>query len=99
MLKLGEPGLDPLIERPIPLGCAALKNEECYAAIAPRFPDSFCSKYMISELIYALRLTEEVLHESIEARSEALSTLRELGPPDLVHLIKASPRNPSKQVR
>jgi hypothetical protein len=53
---------------------------------------------MRSKLTYATRLTEEVLHESIEARSEALSTLRELGPPDLVHLIKVAPRNPGKQV-
>ncbi|KAI9730049.1 MAG: hypothetical protein M1818_008318 [Claussenomyces sp. TS43310] len=42
-------------------------------------------------------LTEEHLHESIDARTEVLSTLRELGPPDLVHLIKQAPRNPGKQ--
>ena len=49
-------------------------------------------------LILDLRLTEEILHESIDARTEALATLRELGPPDLVHLVKASSRNPGKQV-
>ncbi|KAG4026478.1 hypothetical protein MFRU_040g00370 [Monilinia fructicola] len=43
-------------------------------------------------------LTEEVLHESIEARSEVLAALRELGPPDLVQLIKQAPRNPGKQI-
>ncbi|PQE22153.1 hypothetical protein CJF30_00010720 [Rutstroemia sp. NJR-2017a BBW] len=44
-------------------------------------------------------LTEEILHESIEARTEVLSALRELGPPDLVQLIKLSPRNPGRPVR
>lgn len=38
------------------------------------------------------------MHESVEARTEGLSSLRELGPPDLVHLVKQAPRNPSKQV-
>ncbi|OCK79280.1 chaps-domain-containing protein [Lepidopterella palustris CBS 459.81] len=31
---------------------------------------------------------EEELHSAVEARSETLQTLRELGPPDLVHLVK-----------
>ncbi|KAH8801747.1 Chs5p-Arf1p-binding proteins-domain-containing protein [Xylogone sp. PMI_703] len=43
-------------------------------------------------------LTEEALHESTEARTEALPTLRELGPPDLVQLIKQVPRSPGKQI-
>ncbi|PSS20419.1 hypothetical protein M430DRAFT_100011 [Amorphotheca resinae ATCC 22711] len=43
-------------------------------------------------------LTEEVLHESIDARTETLDALRELGPPDLVQLIKQAPRNPVKQI-
>jgi hypothetical protein len=47
----------------------------------------------------SLRLTEEILHESIDARTEVLAALRELGPPDLVQLIKQAPRNPGKQVR
>lgn len=38
------------------------------------------------------------MHESVEARTEGLSSLRELGPPDLVHLVKQAPRNPTKQV-
>ncbi|RQM06264.1 hypothetical protein DH86_00001055 [Scytalidium sp. 3C] len=42
-------------------------------------------------------LTEEVLHESTDARTESLPTLRELGPPDLVQLIKQTPRSPGKQ--
>ncbi|CZS88330.1 related to BUD7 protein [Rhynchosporium agropyri] len=43
-------------------------------------------------------LTEEILHESIDARTEVLAGLRELGPPDLVQLIKQAPRNPGKQI-
>ncbi|KAF4630695.1 hypothetical protein G7Y89_g7449 [Cudoniella acicularis] len=43
-------------------------------------------------------LTEEILHESIDARTEVLAALRELGPPDLVQLIKQAPRNPGKQI-
>ncbi|TVY27443.1 Uncharacterized protein LHYA1_G003194 [Lachnellula hyalina] len=43
-------------------------------------------------------LTEEILHESIDARTEVLIALRELGPPDLVQLIKQAPRNPGKQI-
>lgn len=42
-------------------------------------------------------LTEEVLDESIDARTDSLVSLRELGPPDLVHLLKQGVRNPVKQ--
>ncbi|PHH86739.1 hypothetical protein CDD83_9817 [Cordyceps sp. RAO-2017] len=42
-------------------------------------------------------LTEEVLHEAIDARTESLIELREVGPPDLVHLLKQSVRNTAKQ--
>ncbi|EOO00893.1 putative bud site selection protein 7 protein [Phaeoacremonium minimum UCRPA7] len=43
-------------------------------------------------------ITEEVLHESIEARTEQLIALRELGPPDLVHILKQPIRNPGKHI-
>ncbi|KAF6811880.1 bud site selection protein [Colletotrichum sojae] len=43
-------------------------------------------------------LTEEILSESIDARTESLVSLRELGPPDLVHLLKLATRNPGKQL-
>ncbi|KAK0714700.1 putative clathrin-coated vesicle protein [Lasiosphaeris hirsuta] len=43
-------------------------------------------------------ITEEVLHDSIDARTESLLALRELGPPDLVHLLKQPVRNPGKQL-
>ncbi|KAL6793236.1 chaps domain-containing protein [Trichoderma sp. SZMC 28013] len=42
-------------------------------------------------------LSEDILHESIDARTESLAALRELGPPDLVHLVKQAVRNPGKQ--
>ncbi|KAK4145955.1 Chs5p-Arf1p-binding proteins-domain-containing protein [Dichotomopilus funicola] len=43
-------------------------------------------------------LTEEVLHEAIDARTDSLVSLRELGPPDLVHLVKQQLRSGGKQV-
>ncbi|KAK8078997.1 hypothetical protein PG994_002804 [Apiospora phragmitis] len=42
-------------------------------------------------------ISEEVLHESIEARTESLQSLRELGPPDLVHLLKQNLRTATRQ--
>ncbi|KAH7380117.1 Chs5p-Arf1p-binding proteins-domain-containing protein [Pyrenochaeta sp. MPI-SDFR-AT-0127] len=41
---------------------------------------------------------EDEVQSSIEARSESLQTLRELGPPDLVHLIKQPIKSATKQV-
>ncbi|KAF2661254.1 chaps-domain-containing protein [Lophiostoma macrostomum CBS 122681] len=41
---------------------------------------------------------EEDLQSAIEARAETLQTLRELGPPDLVHLIKQPIKSATKQV-
>ncbi|KAK3294410.1 Chs5p-Arf1p-binding proteins-domain-containing protein [Chaetomium fimeti] len=41
-------------------------------------------------------LTEEVLHEAIDARTDSLVSLRELGPPDLAHLIKQPLRSGGK---
>ncbi|KAI0421100.1 chaps-domain-containing protein [Xylaria grammica] len=42
-------------------------------------------------------ISEEVIHESIDSRTETLVSLRELGPPDLVHLLKQNLRNTGKQ--
>jgi hypothetical protein len=44
------------------------------------------------------RIYEDELHSAIEARSESLQTLRELGPPDLVHLIKQPIKSTTKQI-
>ncbi|TLD29115.1 hypothetical protein PspLS_04239 [Pyricularia sp. CBS 133598] len=43
-------------------------------------------------------ITEEILHEAIDARTDQLIALRELGPPDLVHLTKQQTRSPGKQI-
>ncbi|KAL1898152.1 bud site selection protein [Sporothrix stenoceras] len=43
-------------------------------------------------------IMEEELHEAIEARTEQLMSLRELGPPDLVHLVKAPIRGNGRQI-
>lgn len=43
-------------------------------------------------------LTEESLHEAIDARTESLLSLRELGPPDLVHLVKQPLKQQGKQL-
>ena len=50
------------------------------------------------KLIEACRIYETELHSAIDARAESLQTLRELGPPDLVHLIKQPIKSASKQV-
>ncbi|KAK0743684.1 Chs5p-Arf1p-binding proteins-domain-containing protein [Schizothecium vesticola] len=42
-------------------------------------------------------INEEILAESIDARTDSLASLRELGPPDLVHLLKQPVRNAGKQ--
>ena len=61
----------------------------------PIVPQDLCALYAN---LHCFRLTEEVLHESTDARTEVLAALRELGPPDLVQLIKQAPRSQGKQV-
>ncbi|KAM7216230.1 Bud site selection protein 7 [Rhypophila decipiens] len=43
-------------------------------------------------------ITEDVLHEAIDTRTESLVSLRELGPPDLVHLLKQPLRSGGKPI-
>ncbi|KAA8892744.1 Chs5p-Arf1p-binding proteins-domain-containing protein [Sphaerosporella brunnea] len=43
-------------------------------------------------------IVENEIHESINARTESLQSLRELGPPDLVHLIKSQPKAAVKEI-
>lgn len=45
------------------------------------------------------RIVENEISESIYARTEALQALRELGPPDLVHLTKSQPKAGIKEVK
>jgi predicted amino acid racemase len=44
------------------------------------------------------RLFEDDAHSVVEIRTDSLSTLRELGPPDLVHLVKQPVKSANKQV-
>ncbi|EPE10539.1 bud site selection protein [Ophiostoma piceae UAMH 11346] len=43
-------------------------------------------------------IVEDELHESVDSRTEQLMVLRELGPPDLVHLVKAPIRGNGRQI-
>ncbi|KAH9844823.1 clathrin-coated vesicle protein [Teratosphaeria destructans] len=43
-------------------------------------------------------LHEDEAHSVVDIRTESLATLRELGPPDLVHLVKQPLKSTSKQV-
>ncbi len=45
------------------------------------------------------RVFEEDIHSVVDARTDSLQALRELGPPDLVHLIKQPSKSGGKQVR
>ncbi|KAI4180956.1 MAG: hypothetical protein L6R41_006913 [Letrouitia leprolyta] len=42
-------------------------------------------------------IIEEEIESAVDSRNEALPTLRELGPPDLVHLVKQSVKSGNKQ--
>lgn len=44
------------------------------------------------------RIIEEEIESAVENRNESLSALRELGPPDLVHLVKQSVKSGGRQV-
>ena len=45
------------------------------------------------------RIVEEEIESAIDSRNDALASLRELGPPDLVHLVKQSVKSGGRQVR
>lgn len=62
---------------------------------APTTPDQY---HLRSHTNFSYRIFEEDLHSVVEARTETLQTLRELGPPDLVHLVKQQIKG-TKQVR
>jgi hypothetical protein len=42
---------------------------------------------------------DDDVYAAIDARTESLQHLRELGPPDLVYLVKQPKTNPNRQVR
>lgn len=71
----------------------------CYTPIHPILPAP--EEIEVNNTIAgaAYRIVENEIHESINARTESLQALRELGPPDLVHLIKTQPKAAVKEVR
>lgn len=48
---------------------------------------------------YCRLIEDEDLYSCIDARTDSLQTLRELGPPDLCHLVKQSVKAGNRQVR
>ena len=46
-----------------------------------------------------IRLFEDDAHSVVDIRTDSLPTLRELGPPDLVHLVKQPVKSSNRQVR
>ncbi|KAM5437823.1 bud site selection protein [Microsporum ferrugineum] len=52
---------------------------------------------MVSPAVPELIEEDDTLYSSIDARTESLQNLRELGPPDLVHLVKQSKSAPNSQ--
>lgn len=44
------------------------------------------------------RIIEDEIESAIDSRNESLQALRELGPPDLVHLVKQSVKSGGRQV-
>ena len=60
------------------------------AMIVPAVPEYVLALGSSSEVPndLFLRIVEEEIESAIESRNEALQTIRELGPPDLVHLVK-----------
>lgn len=55
------------------------------------------SEQALMKLLY--RLYEDESHSVVDVRTDNLQSLRELGPPDLVHLVKQSNKSPQKQVK
>ncbi|EZF18792.1 hypothetical protein H113_05428 [Trichophyton rubrum MR1459] len=54
---------------------------------------------MVSPAVPEIIEEDDALYSSIDARTESLQNLRELGPPDLVHLVKQSKSAANTQVR
>lgn len=55
--------------------------------------------HQLIHLLIPHRLFEDDLLSVIDARTDSLQSLRELGPPDLVHLVKNPIKGAQKQVR
>lgn len=69
----------------------------------PRVPESQFSPrgiWLGTDNFYNSRIYEEEdIYAAIDARTESLQSLRELGPPDLIYLVKQPKANANRQVR
>lgn len=62
-------------------------------AITPAFVD-----WQLTSTVFSRIFEEEDVYAAVDARTEALPSLRELGPPDLVYLVKQPKTNANRQV-
>lgn len=58
--------------------------------------DSMGAKTTLNQKTRRIVEIEDEIESSVDSRNEALPTLRELGPPDLVHLVKQSVKSSKK---
>lgn len=69
----------------------------------PRVPESQINLRGIwpqTDIFYTSRIYEEEdIYAAVDARTESLQSLRELGPPDLIYLVKQPKANANRQVR
>lgn len=63
----------------------------------PEYAIAICAETARANLGY--RLYEDEAHSVVDVRTDSLQSLRELGPPDLVHLVKQPSKSTSKQVK
>ncbi len=54
------------------------------------------AKPVLNQVVRRIVEIEDEIESSIDSRNDALQTLRELGPPDLVHLVKQSVKSSKK---
>ncbi|KAL8900269.1 MAG: hypothetical protein Q9207_005773 [Kuettlingeria erythrocarpa] len=54
------------------------------------------AKPVLNQVVRRIVELEDEIESSIDSRNDALQTLRELGPPDLVHLVKQSVKSSKK---
>lgn len=72
-----------------------------FTMVIPVVPESVFhlhKEYYQTPNSVASRIFEDEIQSVVHAREETLQSLRELGPPDLVHLIKQPVKSSTKQV-
>lgn len=53
----------------------------------------------LTSVVFPRIYEEEDIYAAIDARTDSLQSLRELGPPDLIYLVKQPKANANRQVR